>query len=454
MSATPETNVITRTQAKTLCDRILDLAGKRKVEVLLHGSDHGLTRLADNVIHQNLCQRDLSAVIRMLVGKRVSRAQTARFDAPSLAATLARCEAMAKAQQADPKMLPLPRPQQYRPSRAYAGATAKLTPQDRLQSVQEATAVCRKAHLRAAGICSSDTTAVALANTSGLFAYHRSTSATVDITAMGDGHSGWAAHTHKDARSIDAACLARRAADKALASANARAIEPGPYTVVFEHAAVADFLLPMAYACFGAQPVMEGSSFLSGRMGDKVFGDNVTIMDDAYNPIAPGLPFDFEGMPRLPVTLVDRGVAAAVVHDRRTARQAGAKSTGHALPQPNPHGPLPINLALAAGNSSLDDMIASTARGLLVTHLHYTNIVDPKRLVLTGMTRDGTFLIEDGKVSHPVRNLRFTQSVPELLCAVEQISSDRRQAKAFFGGGFVVPALKVHGFTFTSTTDF
>ena len=446
--------MISQKQAKTICDRVLNLARRRRVEVLVEGSNHSLTRYADNAIHQNVTSRELVVSIRMLVGKKVGRATTNKLDNASLALMLDKCEAMAKVQDPDSDMLPLTRPQRYESTQAYSSATAGLSPSGRMEQVRAAVAICQESGLAGAGISANESSALALANSKGLFAFHRGTTADFGLTAIGEGHSGWARQQHTDCRQIDVEAVARRAVDKAVASVDPKELKPGEYTVIFEHAAVTDFLLFLAYLCFGAQACQEGTSFISERTGQKVFGENINIRDDAYSAMAPGMPFDFEGMPRCAVALVQKGVAAGMVHDRKTAKKAKTKSTGHALPQPNTHGPMPLNMVMEPGVSSLDEMISSTKRGLLVTHLHYTNVIDPKRLILTGMTRDGTFVVENGRISYPVKNMRFTESIPKMLSNVEQISKDRIHASAFFGGGFVVPALKVNSFAFTSSTDF
>jgi predicted Zn-dependent protease len=205
---------------------------------------------------------------------------------------------------------------------------------------------------------------------------------------------------------------------------------------------------------FGGLAYLEGRSLLSGRLGKKLFSRHLTLSDDAYHPMSVGIPFDFEGSPRRAVKLVDRGVVQAVVHDRRTARRAATRSTGHALPLPNAYGPLPVNLVMAAGRSQPQELVAGTRRGLLITRFHYTNVLDPKTLTLTGMTRFGTFLIENGKLGPAVQNMRFTDSMERVLGSVEGVTRTRRFCGSFFGGGYVVPGVKLGRLAFTSGTDF
>jgi predicted Zn-dependent protease len=204
---------------------------------------------------------------------------------------------------------------------------------------------------------------------------------------------------------------------------------------------------------FGGRALVEGRSCLSGKAGQRVAAEAVTISDDALAPGAPGIPFDFEGTPRQRVDIIRDGVFTDGVYDRRSARQAGRESTGHALPPPNPQGPFPLNLVMEPGDASLEQMIGATERGLLVTRFHYSNIVNPMESVLTGMTRDGTWLIENGEIRYPVKNFRFTQSILEALQAVELVGKDTEMVSEFFFSASRVPAIKVSSFNFTGRSD-
>ncbi|MHC5018605.1 MAG: metallopeptidase TldD-related protein, partial [Planctomycetota bacterium] len=221
-----------------------------------------------------------------------------------------------------------------------------------------------------------------------------------------------------------------------------------------EPAALAQLLFFTGILGLGARSLEEGRSFLTGKLGEQVFGPNVTIRDDAANPLAPGLPFDFEGRARRSVALIENGIAVTPVHDTKTAAQAGVESTGHALPPGEAEGPLPLNLVLDPGDQSLDELIAGTPNGLLVTQLHYVNVVDPRRLLLTGMTRNGTFRIKDGVVGEPVKNLRFTQSAVDAFNHVEALGRELSWQRALFGGSFLAPAARIANFNFSSVTDF
>ncbi len=246
--------------------------------------------------------------------------------------------------------------------------------------------------------------------------------------------------------------MARSAAAKAYASREPVELAPGPYTVILEPAAVLD-LVGQMFGDFSATAISDGRSFLRDRIGEKLFGDNVTIYDDAYHPLQAGAPFDGEGVPRKLLTLVDKGVVRDIAYCRQAAQAAGVAPTGHGYPLPNEYGEAPMNIVVAGGAVSLEEMIASTARGILVTRLWYIREVDPYEKIMTGMTRDGTFLVENGQVTRGVRNFRFNQALPELLSNVEALSPAVRSSgeEAF---DMVVPALKVRNFHFTEVTRF
>jgi predicted Zn-dependent protease len=225
--------------------------------------------------------------------------------------------------------------------------------------------------------------------------------------------------------------------------------------VILEPAAVSTIMQFLGYIGFGGKAFLEGRSFMTGRIGERLADDLVTIVDDPVAEDSLGLPFDFEGVPARRVALIDRGIARSVVWDRATAAKAAdAASTGHALPPPNPYGPLPLNLRMEPGTTTVDDMVASTDRGLLVTRFHYSNVVNEKETVLTGMTRDGTFLIEEGRVVGGVRNLRYTQNALEALSNVEAVGDRTEISTELFFGGARAPAIKVRDFKFSSTTDY
>jgi PmbA protein len=246
--------------------------------------------------------------------------------------------------------------------------------------------------------------------------------------------------------------LAASAARKARLSRNPREIRPGEYTVILEPAAVLD-LVGQIFGDFSGTALTDQRSFLTDRLGSKLFGENISIYDDVNHSLQAGAHFDGEGVPRRRLTLVERGIPKEVAYSRASAAAAGAEPTGHGFPLPNEGGESPVNIVIAGGETTVDEMIASTNYGILVTRLWYIREVEPYEKVMTGMTRDGTFLVEDGQVVCGIRNLRFNQSVVELLKNVSALSPSVRASgeEAF---DMVVPAMKVEGFRFTEVTKF
>jgi len=312
--------------------------------------------------------------------------------------------------------------------------------------------VLESAGQTAAGIYSTGQSVEAIFNSAGVAAWQSETMANFSITAMADDSSGWAKASAVARASMDPLALARQASDKAKNSRKPREIEPGRYTVVLEPAAVLD-LVGQMFGDFSATAMSDQRSFLTDRLGTKLFGDNIHIFDDVAHPLQAGVPFDGEGVPRRKLTLVDAGVPRELAYSRASAHKAGVQPTGHGFPLPNEVGEAPTNIVIGGGSTPLDQMIASTERGILVTRFWYIREVDPYEKIMTGMTRDGTFLIENGRVAGGIRNFRFNQGLIELLNNVESLSPSVRASgeEAF---DMVVPAMKAHNFNFTEVTRF
>jgi PmbA protein len=439
---------------RDVAKQVMALADGTAVEVLLAGQREGLTRFGNNIVSQHIETGNTELVIRVQKGKHQGRAGCNQFDRATLERTVKKAGRMASALPEDPALLPLPEPQTYQPLSRVVPATSTVSPEEKVDAIRRAVALCRKKKTTAAGIFSHGMQMTGLANSNGLYAYNAYTSAQFSVTVMARDSSGWAESTHSNIHAVHPEALASIALERALAGRRPRSLSPGEYDVILEPAAVAELLLFMAWEGFGALPYLEGRSFISGKIGQKILSEKVMIVDDVYNHQTLGLNFDYEGMPRRRVVLVDRGIATGVVHDRRTAKEAATESTGHALPQPNTNGPMPLNLMLAGGDSTVEEMIAGTRRGLLITHFHYTNILDPVTLLITGMTRDGVFLVEKGRIRHPVQNFRFTESVVKAFNQIESLGRETAYAHAFWGGGIVCPAAKIRGFNFSSGTRF
>jgi predicted Zn-dependent protease len=365
--------------------------------------------------------------------------------------------AIARLTEADPDLLPLAGPASLAGDKTWNGrhvadATRDATPGDRARAVAEAIGVVEGAGQNAAGIYSTGLSTFEILNSRGVSAAYAETMARFSITAMAADSSGWAKASAVSLADLDPVALARSAAMKAAASANPRELAPGRYTVILEPAAVLD-LVGQMFGDFSATAIRDDRSFLTGRIGKKIFGGNITIYDDVAHPLQAGAPFDGEGVPRQKLTLVEAGAVKDVAYSRHAAALAGVAPTGHGFPLPNEYGEAPVNIVIAGGDVPLERMIQGTDRGILVTRLWYIREVDPYEKIFTGMTRDGTFLVEGGRIASGVRNFRFNQSLVELLSSVEALSVPvRASGEETFD--MVVPAMKVQGFNFTEVTRF
>ncbi len=420
-----------------------------ETEVLITSGESALTRYANNQIHQNVADHSAGIALRVVCGKRLGSARTTRVDADALRALAPEAVAMAKWQPEVPDFPGLPEPAPISEVEAWSAKTAAFGPEDRAEGVRTVLAVAERDHLTAAGAWANSSGELLVANSRGVRAFRQATDAGLNLVMTGDDSSGWAGAVAPGVDEIDLPALARRAAEKARRSARPRDLEPGEYAVVLEPEAVRTLVEFLGLAGLGALSYQENRSFMCGKIGRKICGDNITIWDDGLDQRGMPTPFDYEGVPKQRVELITRGVAQGLVYDSQTAAKEGKQSTGHALPAPNTWGPIPTNLFLAPGDATLDEMIASTDRGLLVTRFHYTNLANPMQTTITGMTRDGTFLIENGRVVGGVKNLRFTQSILEALSCVEAIGSELVR-----GDWATVPALKIAKFRFSGATQF
>jgi len=436
-----------------LAESVLAASQADQTEVVLTTGQDYLTRFAANRIHQNVGSRHAGVTIRTVTDKRIGVAETESLEPGALRDTLARAQEIAQYRPPLEDFKHLPKPGKIRPIAAFDQATADFSPDQRADIVARLVAAAKRRKAQAAGLLQTTAGEILVANSRGVRAYHRMTGAKFQtVVTCGDG-DGYAESETTAVGDLDVKRVIRDGVGKATRSRKPRPIEAGQYDVVLEPAAVGILVDMLGYAGFGAKPFQEGRSFMSGRLGEKVTGRNITIIDNAHHARQSGLPFDFEGLPRKRVKLIDRGVAAGVVYDSYLAgREGGRKaSTGHALPPKYAsYGAMPMNLIVDGGSESLRSLIAGTERGLLVTRFHYVNFVERMKAVLTGMTRDGTFWIENGKVTHPVRNLRFTESVIEAFDRVEGLTRMRRRVE----GGALCPAMKIRKFRFSGTTEF
>jgi predicted Zn-dependent protease len=438
-----------------LAERVLghaDAEGATQAEVLVMATESRLTRFANSEIHQSVAETNASVGLRFVDGRRVGCASTNRTDDEALRRLADSAARIARLQPelAETVALPETAAQRY-VAGAAASATAQATPEYRAEAARAVIGAADAAGVLAYGSFATDRDRLAVANSHGIRAEEERTFAQLITVAMGpDGEAGYAEAAAVDCGQIDAGALGREAAEKARASRGAVALPPGDYPVVLEAYAVVDLLDMLGYLGFSALAVQEQRSFY--EPGRVVGSELVTVIDDAADPGGAPASFDYEGVPKERVLLLERGVCRDIVYDAQTAARAGRASTGHGLPAPNPYGPFPLNMIMEPGSASREDLIGGLERGLLVTRFHYTNPVHPKLAVVTGMTRDGTFLVEAGRIVGPVRNLRYTQSYLDALAHVEAVGSERRLLRGFLGAA-LAPAVRIGSFTFTGATE-
>ncbi len=440
-----------------LAERVLDRAaraGASQAEVIVSVDDAALTRFANSEIHQNVAESSARLSLRFVDGQRIGVAATGRFDEAAIQAVVEAAGTIARNVEPNTDFVSLPTPGPGpipEIPAAYSTATAAATPELRAEAARAVIAEADRAGVTAYGSVATTTEGLVVANSHGIRASASRTWSQLITVSMGpDGGSGYSEAAAVDVTTLDAAALGREASERARAARGGVAIEAGDYPVVLDTYAVVDVLDMLGYLGFSALAVQEGRSFV--EIGKRIGSELVTIRDDATDPAGLPMAFDYEGVPKQRVDLLTRGICTGVVYDSQTAAHDGRSSTGHGLPAPNPYGPFPLNMVMDAGTSSREELIGGLERGLLVTRFHYTNPVHPKLAIVTGMTRDGTFLVENGKIVGPVRNLRFTQSYLDALTGISAVGRDRRCLKGFLGG-VVVPAVRVDGWTFTGTTE-
>ncbi len=437
-----------------LTKQALSLSKADQTEIIVMTEDSALTRFANNYIHQNVAESNATIRARLVFGKRAGVAEGNDLSPEGVRRVVETARAISQLQPENPEFKGLPEPRPITNLDAYVSHTAEFSPEARARTVD---IICRLAlshKLIAAGAFKTEQYELAVANSLGTFAYHPGTVADLHTSMMGDSGSGYASAASLDARELNGEALAREAIDKAVRSRNPIGLQPGEYTVLLEEYAVTDLLDFFGMLSFNALAVQEDRSFMKDCLGKKAMHESVTLWDDGLAPDTFPMPFDFEGVPKQRVAFVEQGIAREVVYDSYTAGKVGKQSTGHSLPAPNTLGPMPVNMFLAPGQATKEELIRSVDRGVLITRFWYTRVVHPLQVTVTGMTRDGTFLIENGEVTLPVKNLRFTTSY---LDALKNVRGIGRDTKLFREGWLTtsnrVPAILVDGFNFTGATQ-
>jgi predicted Zn-dependent protease len=440
--------LLTQDEAKALMKKVLSYSKADECEVNLSGSDVGNIRYALNAVSTSGGISEKTLVVSSAYGKKAGVATINEFDDASLEKVVRRSEELAKLAPENPEYMPLLGPQTYLESKTYVEATAAISPKTRADAVAISLEISKAGNLNAAGFYNNSAGFNAMMNSKGLFAYNTDTSVAFNVTVRtpdGKG-SGYASKGYNDVSKLDVAAATRIAAQKASASVTAKAIEPGKYTVILEPAAVIVLLENMLYE-LDARNADEGRSFLSKpggttKLGDKLVDERVNIYSDPQNPDLPTSTWAQDGRPQEKIAWIDKGVVKNLFYSRYWGQKKGVKAT-----------PQPDAVIMEGGSASLEEMIKGTERGILVTRLWYIRSVDPQTLLFTGLTRDGTFYIENGKIAFPVKNFRFNESPVIMLNNLEELGKSERTVSGESGQGAMIPPLKIRDFTFTSLSD-
>lgn len=427
-------------EIKAIVERALEVSNGDATVVRLHSSERGATRFSNSEITQNVVTGDAELAVQVAFDSQVGRCETNRLDADSIVACVRRAEAIARVAPPDPEYMPPVEPTAVPAVETWCDATAAYSPTQRADAIQRAVALPNAEGMTGAGVFYTRADTITIGNSAGHFVHGQSTEADLTFSATSPDSVGWAQGVARDIRLLDVEAVARRAVEKARAGRNPRDPEPGRYEVILEPAATAELLAFFFWYQMEAKATDEGRTFLTGKKGARIADAKVSVLSD---PTAAGVqsrPFTREGMPLRRIDWIRHGALENLVYSRFWAKKQGVEPTGW-----------PTNLIVEGGKTSIDEMIRSTTKGLLVTRFWYVRVVEPIRDLYTGMTRDGTFLIRDGEIAGPVKNLRFNESAVRLLENVELLG--KQELVGEFDKA-LIPAIKARDFNFTSTTRF
>lgn len=438
---------------KQIARKVLSLSSADETEVLLFVSENALTRFANSQIHQNVIWEDIGISVRVVFGKKIGVSSVNSFESRALEKAVNDAQALAKLQKEDRDFVSLPKPQKLPEIKAKVARTTEV---QRARSVQTIIKRAKENRCIASGAFSSTVSEIAVANSHGVWAYFPTSASDLSTILLGEDSSGFASQVGKEYVDIDAEQIARAAAAKVVRGAHPIEIKPGEWDVLLEPQAVNEMMVFFSWLGPNARIYYEQASCLSGLLGKKVFGNNISIVDDPLDKDSFPMPFDFEGVPKRRTEIIKNGYLKNLVNDSYYANRYRKKNTGHALPAPNTNGPIPLHLMIEPGVKDRSAMVKSIKKGLLITRFWYVRVLNPKQLSLTGMTRDGTFLIENGEIVAGVKNLRFNQSVPEALNNVVAVGNKVVPLSSFETeiGINRMPHLHIKNWHFTSTTLF
>ncbi len=436
--------------------QVLDRSPAEQTELVYIGGRDELTRYTGSQIHQNVAETNSKIFIRVAEGRRLGVVTANALEVEALLKAAEQALELARHQPENKYFDGFAPPAEYDQTRTYFEATAQFTPRQRAEAVKRIFAEAEKLGFEVSGAFTTGEGELAVLNSNGVEAYQPLTHAELRIVPVSKEGMSYASAFAHDVTKLDIEGTAARALERCSLNKNQQEIPLGQYDVILEPGCLAEVMTWLSFIAFGSNAYIEGTSFLAGKLGERSMGENVTIYDSIHEPEAEGIPFDFEGTPKRKLILIERGVNRGVAFDRVSAKQAGAEPTGHAGPPGSPWGAIPWNICMAPGDSSVEEMIAGCERGLLITRFHYLNgFLNPKEALMTGMTRYGTFLIEDGKIKHAVKNLRWTESMLRAFSNVEAISRAREVIPLGKGGAAfsILPAVYIKGFTFTGVQE-
>jgi predicted Zn-dependent protease len=434
--------ILTEQQARQLIDKLLSYSKADDIQITITGSRGGNIRYARNTVTTTGQTENLQVSVSSVFGKRTGSASGNETDDASLKRLVEVSEEIARLAPENPEYMPMLGPQQYQPSKTYSDDLAGMNPEMRAKAAFDSISAAVKGKHVSAGYLEDETGFIAIGNSKGLFAYNKSTSGdfTITVRTSDDTGSGYARQSFNSLSGLNAALATEKAIKVAEASRGARELQPGKYTVIMDHIAVAD-LLPMILSAMDARSADEGRSFFGKRgsgnkIGEKLFDERINIITDPFNSLNPGTPFTREGLPVQKQVWIENGVLKNLSYSRYWAAQKGVE------PIPSPSG-----MIMSGGNKSLEEIIAGTERGILVHHLWYIRAVSAQTLLYTGLTRDGVFYVEDGKIKYPVKNFRFNESPAYMLSNVLELGQTARV------GNHILPIMKIANFNFTSISD-
>ncbi len=429
-------------------ENILKQVDAEQAEIVYTFKDHQLTRFANNAIHQNVAERDVSLTIKIVNGKKVSSTSLNSIEPEVVKRAIKRLSEMTRFQPDDPDFESLPPPESYTEVATFDQETAECSPEKRAEFVKIITDKAEKFQVNASGQCSTSTTELAIINSLGIRAYNVSTEANL-LTMAIEKMEGFSNLLSRKISNIDPFIVAEESVSKCVNSRNPVELKPGTYTIILEPHGVAQLIEFLCLQNFNAKDYLDESSCITGKLGHKITGENISIYNDPFELDGLPAPFDMEGLPKKKVTLIKNGIANDLTHNSYTANIMKTVSNGNQI-GPTYKVPYPLNLTMEAGSNSLEKMIASIENGIYITRLNYVNVVDPINTIHTGLTRGGTFMIENGKITKPVYNLRFTESFLKALNEVSMISNYQRLGGEFYAP-VLCPALKINSFKFTGS---